>query len=179
VGADSDRMLELIDAAADRLFATVRGFTDDDVRQPSALPGWTRGHVLTHLARGADAIRRLVEGIRTGVPGTAYASQQARDEEIEAGAGRGAGAQLADLVTSARLVRAAASSLPGEAWGQEVRAPGGLAFPAAQLLARRLVELELHHTDLAAGYGARDWPEEFAVLELAEPMRTQREERRS
>ena len=34
--------------------AAVRGLTDDAARAPSRLPGWTRGHVLTHLARNAE-----------------------------------------------------------------------------------------------------------------------------
>jgi maleylpyruvate isomerase len=29
-----------------------------DVRAPSLLPGWTRGHVLSHIARNADGITR-------------------------------------------------------------------------------------------------------------------------
>jgi maleylpyruvate isomerase len=52
-------------------------------------------------------------------------------------------------------------------------------FPAEQVLVRRLVELELHHTDLDAGYRAADWLAEFATMELPEPMRTQREDRQS
>jgi maleylpyruvate isomerase len=50
-------------------------------------------------------------------------------------------------------------------------------FPAAQLLTRRLVEVELHHCDLGAGYGPADWPDYFAALQLAEPMRSLREDR--
>jgi maleylpyruvate isomerase len=169
-------MLALIDAATERLLTTVRGFTDQDVRQSSSLPGWTRGHVLTHLARGGDAIANLLDGVRTGVPGRAYASQQARDDAIEAGSGRDALALLADLVASARRFRQAAS-LPEEAFEVPVQVLTGAPFPAAQLLERRLVELELHHADLAAGYRPRDWPEEFVVLDLGEPMRSQREER--
>jgi hypothetical protein len=50
-------------------------------------------------------------------------------------------------------------------------------FPAAQLLTRRLVEVELHHCDLAAGYGPADWPAAFAAMDLPEPMRSQRQDR--
>jgi maleylpyruvate isomerase len=58
-----------------------------------------------------------------------------------------------------------------------VRTPAGAMIPAAELLERRLVELELHHTDLDAGYGPGDWPRSFAERELAEPMSSQRTER--
>ncbi|MEU4741820.1 maleylpyruvate isomerase N-terminal domain-containing protein, partial [Actinosynnema sp. NPDC023658] len=33
-----------------RLAAAIEDLTDEQVGQPSALPGWTRGHVLSHLA---------------------------------------------------------------------------------------------------------------------------------
>src|SRR4051794_20051546 len=98
-------MLVLIDAATERLVATAWGLGDDDVRLPSSLPGWTRGHVLTHLARGGEAIGRLLDGIRTGVPGQAYTSQQERDEAVERGAGRGAAELVADLTESAARFR--------------------------------------------------------------------------
>jgi maleylpyruvate isomerase len=170
-------MLELIDAATQRLLLTVRGLSDADVREPSTLPGWTRGHVLSHLARGAEAVANLLDGVRTGVPGQAYASPQARDDAIDAGSGRDVVALLADLVSSAERFRTAAGAVPVEAWERPVVLPAGSSAPATQLLVRRLVELELHHADLAAGYGPRDWPEAFVVLELDEPMRSQREER--
>jgi len=35
-------------------------WTDADVRAPSLLPGWTRGHVLSHIARNADGITRTL-----------------------------------------------------------------------------------------------------------------------
>ena len=40
----------------------LRGLTDDEARRPSLLPGWTVGHVLTHLARNADGVRGMIEG---------------------------------------------------------------------------------------------------------------------
>jgi maleylpyruvate isomerase len=177
MSASPDRMLPLIDTETERLLTTVRRLTDDDVRQPSLLPGWTRGHVLTHLARGPEAMRRLLDGVRTGVPGTAYPSQEARDRAIEEGAGRSAAELLADVESSAHLFRDVVVSLPEESWQQPVHVLTGAAFPAAQLLERRLVEVVLHHTDLGAGYGVADWPEEFVYLELGEPMRSQRESR--
>ena len=45
-----------IDQATQRLLDTARTITDPDLRVPSMLPGWTRGHVLAHLARNADGM---------------------------------------------------------------------------------------------------------------------------
>ena len=46
-----------------------RRSTTSDWRAPSRLPGWSRGHVATHLARQADALRRLADGAHAGEPG--------------------------------------------------------------------------------------------------------------
>ncbi|MFI5426564.1 maleylpyruvate isomerase N-terminal domain-containing protein [Aeromicrobium sp. UC242_57] len=41
--------------------------SDEDLRAPSALPGWTLKHLLAHVASNADALSNLVEWARTGV----------------------------------------------------------------------------------------------------------------
>lgn len=170
--------LRTIDEATQRLLRTVEQFSDQDIEQPSLLPGWSRGHVLAHVAQTADAMRNLLVYARTGVPVAAYSSQEARDAAIEASAGRGASALLVDLSESAERFRIEAGLLAEEAWRVSVQVLGGAAFPAAQLLDRRLVEVELHHTDLGAGYGAGQWPDEFAQMFLSEPMKSQRDNRR-
>ena len=50
---------------------------DDAFAKPSGLPDWTRAHVLTHVARNADAMVNLLTWARTGVPTPAYASRDA------------------------------------------------------------------------------------------------------
>jgi maleylpyruvate isomerase len=171
-------LVQAIDVATQRLLHTVEGFTDDDISRPSSLPGWSRGHLLTHVAQSADAMRKLLVWARTGRPIPAYASQEARDAAIEAGAGRSASTLLAELTQSAKRFRIEVAALPEPAWQRHVWVLGGAEFPAAQVLDRRLVEIELHHTDLDAGYGPDQWLNAFAQLPLPDPMRTQRENRR-
>lgn len=96
---------------------------------------------------------------------------------IETGSRQDAVALLDQLVASADRFRAAATALPDEAWARSVQVLAGAPMPATELLLRRLVELELHHTDLDAGYGAGDRPSAFADLDLGEPMRAQRADR--
>ncbi len=67
--------------------------------------------------------------------------------------------------------------LPDGAWRYQVQVLGSARFPAGQLLTRRLVEVELHHSDLGLGYRPADWPAAFAGMDLAEPMRSQRADR--
>jgi maleylpyruvate isomerase len=169
-----------IDQATQRLLGTARIITDPDLRVPSMLPGWTRGHVLAHVARNADGMRNVLVGVRTGQDRPAYASAEAREAGIEQGAGRRATEQATDLASSAMALRTVARQLPDAGWQVPVRMLDGTDFfPTAELLTRRLAEVELHHCDLGAGYGPGDWPAFFADMELAEPMRSWRQDRLS
>ena len=168
-----------IDDATQRLLSTARVIAEPDLRQPSLLPGWTRAHILAHLARGADAMRTLLVGARSGRELPAYVSAEARNADIERGAAQRPKDLVADVAASAMALRTIARQLANEAWVRPVRVLDAAPFPAAQLLTRRLVEVELHHCDLAAGYLPADWPAAFASMELAEPMRTQRQDRLS
>jgi maleylpyruvate isomerase len=171
------QLSDQIDQATQRLLDDARVIAESDLRAPSRLPGWTRAHVLAHLARGADAMRNLLIGARSGQDRPAYASAEARQAGIEYGAGLPAKALTEDVAASAMAFRTVARQLPDRAWQVPVRVLGSAPFPAAQLLVRRLVEVELHHCDLGTGYRAADWPASFAAMELPEPMRSQRQDR--
>jgi maleylpyruvate isomerase len=171
------QLADQIDQATQRLIDTARIITEPDLRAPSLLPGWTRAHVLAHLARGADAMRNLLVGVRSGQERPAYVSAEARQADIEHSASMRADELMADLADSAMALRTIARQLPDEGWQVPVQILDSAPFPADQLLTRRLVEVELHHGDLGAGYGPADWPAAFAAMELAEPMRSQRADR--
>jgi maleylpyruvate isomerase len=171
------QLTDQIDQATQRLIDTARVITEPDLRAPSLLPGWTRAHVLAHLAQGADAMRNLLVGVRSGQERPAYVSAEARQADIEHGAGMRADELMANLADSAMALRTIARQLPDEGWRVPVRILDSAPFPADQLLIRRLVEVELHHCDLGAGYAPADWPAAFADLDLAEPMRSQRQDR--
>jgi maleylpyruvate isomerase len=167
VGTDISESMADIAAATGRLLATSGTLTDAQVAEPSLLPGWTRGHVLSHLARNADGLANLLRWAGTGIETPMYASAQARAADIEAGAGRGAAELTADLAATAESFAAQAEDLPVQAWTAEVRALAGPPFPAAGVLQRRLSEVEIHHVDLAAGYQPGDWPAGFVADALA------------
>ena len=166
-----------IDHATQWLLDDARTIPEADLRDPSLLPGWTRAHVLAHVARNADAMRNLLIGAWSGQDRAAYASAQAREADIERGAAMTAKDLMADLADSAMALRTIVKQLPDEAWQVRVRVLGSAPCPAAELLTRRLVEVELHHCDLAVGYSPADWPTAFAEMELTEPMRSQRRDR--
>ena len=99
-----------IDQATQRLLDDARTIPEADLRAPSLLAGWTRAHVLAHVARGADAMRNLLIGARSGQGRPAYASAQAREADIERGAVMRAGDLMADLADSAMALRAIAQA---------------------------------------------------------------------
>ncbi len=157
--ADPLALLAELDRATQRVLATAETLTDPAT--PSALPGWTQGHVLTHLARNADGMGNLIVWARTGVETPQYPSWEARVADIEAGADRPLPEQIADLREASARFASAAAALPAEAWTYELALPSGPQL-AALLPWRRLREVEVHHVDLGAGYTPADWPESFA-----------------
>ncbi len=158
--------LASIQKSTSRLLATADALTDGQAHGPSLLPGWTRGHVLSHLARNADAFCHLFHWARTGTEMPMYASDAARDRDIAAGAGRSAADLAADVSASAAAFAGAAAALPAAAWSTPVRARYGPPFPARVILSRRRSELEFHHVDLAAGYQPADWPPDWVQASL-------------
>jgi maleylpyruvate isomerase len=159
-------MIEQNEAAIDRLVESASELSDDQMREPSLLPGWSRGHVLTHVARNADSLLNLLTWAETGTPTPQYPSAEARAEGIEAGAGRPAHELTADIASSAKALFARARAVPDEAWLAMVDGLRGPAHPAWFVLNRRLFEVEVHHADLGANYGPQNWPDWFVSDEL-------------
>ncbi|WP_051807795.1 maleylpyruvate isomerase family mycothiol-dependent enzyme [Actinoplanes subtropicus] len=165
---DPGLLLSKIMAATEQLLETAADFDDAGVRQPSLLPGWSRGHVLTHVARNADGGTRMLTWARTGLETPEYPSVRARAEEIEAGSGRPATALTADVRASASRFADAYAAMPGEAWSRLLRWTSGKQRPAYRAADARLTEVLVHHVDLRAGYQPRDWPADFVAGFLAD-----------
>ncbi|WP_371479119.1 maleylpyruvate isomerase family mycothiol-dependent enzyme [Kitasatospora sp. NBC_00315] len=159
------RLLLVADSTA-QLLRTVAELKPTAVGEPSALPGWTRGHVLAHLARNADSLVNLLDSARTGRDIPQYPTAESRDQDIESGAPRPLDVQLADLHEASERFAAAATLLHEAAWDAEVRHRTGNAFSACDVPWKRLMEVEYHHVDLDAGHTPAHWPEEFAVAEF-------------
>jgi maleylpyruvate isomerase len=160
-------LFEDVEAATARLLATTERLTDADVAAPSLLPEWTRGHVLSHIARNADGAVNLLTWARTGVVTPQYESLAAREADIEAGAGRPAADHLADLAAASVRFAEAVHAMPPDAWSVKVRWTSGAEGPAARVVWSRLREVEIHHVDLAAGYAPSDWPRAFTLRLLS------------
>ncbi|KUL51392.1 hypothetical protein ADL22_06230 [Streptomyces sp. NRRL F-4489] len=176
-GAGAARLIEEITRSGARFGATAGGLTDAQVRAPSRLPGWTRGHVLTHVARSLDVYTWLLGLARTGVEPGPRAGKDELARAVADGAGRPAAEQAADVRGALGRLIADARALPAEAWPRLVTALAGWAHPAWFTLFRCLRELETHHVDLDAGYGTADWPAGYVLraLETTVPALAARE----
>jgi maleylpyruvate isomerase len=155
---DHARDLASVRDATDRLLSAAAGLDDASVTEPSRLPGWSRGHVLAHLARNADALVNVLEGRPM------YASGEARAADIERDAPRPLEVQLADVRESAARFQAVGAA-PAD-WSRTVELRNGVTDVAARVPLRRWAEVELHHVDLGIGYELEDLPAEFTEREI-------------
>ena len=138
----------------DLLLEAVARLDEDSVRAPSALPGWSRGHVVAHLTNLATAFTRQAELAARGEVGEVYdGGPEGRDAGIEAAAPRSAEEHLAQL--EAALVRLSAS-WPGEAagWDAPVTYRSGTLRTILDAWWR---EVAIHAVDLDAGITAGAW----------------------
>lgn len=153
-------------AAHARILATARGLTDERARQASRLPGWSVGHVLTHLARNADGHVVRLEGALRGEDVPRYPGGPARrDADIAAGAGRPAAELATDLEDAQRRLEAVWQRSAEAGWPhRELHGDDHWDTPASPI--RRMAEVEMHHVDLGVGYEPEDWPEEYVAWQL-------------
>ncbi|MFC5052278.1 maleylpyruvate isomerase family mycothiol-dependent enzyme [Saccharothrix xinjiangensis] len=147
--------------ATEALYGVVAGLDQLDLRGPSALPGWSRGHVVTHLARNADALVNLLMWAKTGVEHPMYLSRADRDADIEEGSGRLPQLLRADLDAACERFATYARDLPLTAWAAEVDHPRLGLFPAHRVPWLRLREVWVHLVDLDRGVGFDDLPPEL------------------
>ncbi|MGL4745299.1 MAG: maleylpyruvate isomerase N-terminal domain-containing protein [Dermatophilaceae bacterium] len=143
--------------------------------QPSAASlcsGWTRGHVLTHLARNADGLAALVRAAVDGTGEVMYPSDAERDAGIETGASRPLDALMTDVASSADALVAELTRLTADHADRLVeRTPRGALLRAGDLPFLRLREVVYHHVDLDVGFGFRDVEPDLVEVLLADEYR--------
>jgi maleylpyruvate isomerase len=171
-GAERALLLDDVRRSAARLGATLDTLTNTQAREPSTLPGWTRGHVITHLARSADAYWWLLTVARTGTEPGPRADAAALDRALREGSRRDATDLVADLRRSLDRLFDEAAVMPAERWSTLVTALAGWRHPAWYTLHRARRELETHHTDLNLGYTTANWPNGYVTWALDDTITT-------
>lgn len=132
---------------------------DEAFAAPSALPGWTRAHVLSHVARNAEALMNLLHWARTGRETPAYASDDQRDADIASGARRAPAAIREDVVTTSDKLAQVVKAMPDEAWSRTVRDRQGREVRATEIAWMRAREMWIHSVDLDVGASFEDFPQ--------------------
>jgi len=156
--------LDLVHDATQRLVQTVDGLTDNEWAEPSLLPGWSRAHVISHLTLNAEGLAGALAGVARGERVPMYASQEARDSDIEALAARAPGDTRERFLAATTDFAHALHRVPQDRWSTSIdRTPGKRSFKASSVAGMRLREVEIHHVDLGAGYTRADWPQAFSA----------------
>lgn len=137
--------------------------TDEQLSEPTPLPGWSRAHLVAHVGYNAAALCRLLEWAATGIESPMYASAEQRGREIAEGSTLSAAA-LRNLFdhTVARLDEKW-RNLPASAWEAQVRTAQGRRVPVSETAWMRAREVWIHAVDLGNGGRFGDFPD--VVLE--------------
>ncbi|HCS58150.1 MAG TPA: maleylpyruvate isomerase [Gordonia polyisoprenivorans] len=143
-------------------------FDDASLVEPSLLPGWTRGMVLSHVAANAEAVGNLVAWAATGEETPMYASPETRAEGIERGRHMSADALLSWLRDSAKTLEADMSALTDDQWQREVVTAQGRSVRATETAWMRTREVYVHAVDLDAGFGFADLPDDVVEALIAD-----------
>jgi maleylpyruvate isomerase len=150
-----------------RFDAAIAGLRDEDVRRPSALPDWSIGHVLAHVARNADSHVRRAEAAKRGEVVEQYpGGYEGRATEIEASAHGSAAELIEDVGSTGAAVLAEWASTTEDVWEGMTTDVGGRGRPLRELVGRRWQELEVHVVDLDIGVTYQDWPDDFVAAWL-------------
>lgn len=167
-----ERLLSWQDEGTDQIEKAVATLTDAELAQPSALPDWSRAHVVAHLARNADALVNLLTWARTGVESPMYPEAGQRDRDIETTALLPPARLRADLLAANARLAGATAELPAGAWRARVRSAQGRDIPAADVPWLRVRELWIHLVDLGGRWTFDDLPADLVEALLGDVTST-------
>lgn len=154
-------------AAHQLLLAALDSLTDEQCRQDSLLPKWSRGHVLAHLARNADShVRLLVAAGRGEIAEQYVGGYKGRVAAIEDSSGRSAIELVADVRRSIYALEAAWADASPTTWAGEGLNGIGATIQMSEIVFLRWREVEVHHADLALEFTWRNWSDTYVRLEL-------------
>ena len=170
---DSSRILnaQVVGCAAShqRLLQALDGLTDEQCRQPSLLPSWSRGHVLSHLANNAYSHVRMFVAASRGEETEQYeGGKPTRDAQIESWSSLSAHELVGHVRASIYALEGAWASATPTTWtgfGIKSHAGGGR-VAITDLLLMRWCETEVHLADLNLDYSFESWDATFVRFEL-------------
>jgi maleylpyruvate isomerase len=162
---DPTTRLAAVYDATTRYLQDLDGLDSGRLAEPSPLPGWTRAHVVAHLAQHALGTARALTGLSQGERLPVYDSTERRNADIESTAALST-EELRELSFDACDRWKGAIEAVTDWESVMERTPGGPSFTAAECIDMRWREVEIHHADLDVGYTATDWPPAFTAYLL-------------
>ncbi len=169
--AELNRTRSWMDTGTALFTATVDRLTDPDLGAATGLPGWSRRHVVAHVALNAQALGRLVRWARTGEPTPMYASAEQRTNDIEEAAGWPPGRLRSLLTETAVQLATDLDRLPPSRWAAGVVTAQGRSITARDIPWLRTREVAVHAVDLAAGTDFGDLPDELCAAIVTDAAR--------
>jgi len=138
------------------------------VKAPSALPHWTRAHVVAHLAGNARGLMNLTEWAASGTPTPMYPTPEERASEIERLAATDWPDLRAELTEASAALAEALTQLTEPVAERDLRLGSGATVNVCDLAAARVREIEIHRVDLADDYRASAWSRRFTLRTLSQ-----------
>jgi len=152
-------LLAELHKAASTAASVVAKLDDAAVAAPSELSGWSRGHVLAHLAGIANAMARQLEFAARGETVELYdGGYDGRNRDIELAAGHDAARHREAVNAAFARVLAAFDALGEDGWSAPISYRNGTVFDGGLALWR---ELTIHTGDLGTGFGPETWNRPF------------------
>ncbi|MBM3674593.1 MAG: maleylpyruvate isomerase family mycothiol-dependent enzyme [Actinobacteria bacterium] len=153
-----------------RLLNSVAALTEGELRAASLLPGYSRAHVIAHIANKAWAHVVLLGGAAAGEVRRLHPEGYDSDEAAREGACRPGDELRSELERSLAALEAAWDHLDEGRWDvRGVMMAGSRTM--AEIVGHHLRNVEVHHVDLDVGYRPADWPRTFVDGELARRLR--------
>ncbi|MTE17454.1 maleylpyruvate isomerase family mycothiol-dependent enzyme [Nocardia aurantiaca] len=161
MGCTQTDALKWVEHGTQLLTEQVASLDEQAMSAPSMLPGWTRKHLVAHVAANADALGNLVHWAHTGERTPMYSSKEQRSADIDAGAKRAASDLTTWLTESTDTLAASMDALTTDQWQAEVVTAQGRTVPATEIPWLRAREVCVHAVDLGTGVTFADLPVEF------------------
>jgi len=158
-----DELRRVLVAATQQLLGSTITLSDVAWFAPTALPGWSRAHVATHLNLHGQAVIAILQGVAAGRTPSWHPVET--EAALKAGGRRDAITLQEELDRSAADVMRVIDAIGPDRWQVQVRSRFGT-VPVWQLLVARLNEVILHHVDLAVGYSLSDLDPQVATTLL-------------
>lgn len=141
------------------------------VSAPSSLPGWTRAHVLTHIARNAESFLVAFAAAARGEEVARYPGGVAqREGDIDDGARRTATEIVDDVRSTIYRLEGAWANADHHIWSGWTRNNAGGREQIADTVFLRWREVVAHHFDLDIGLTIDEWPSLYVRLESERQM---------